>query len=146
MSQDQQYRIPPVTKTEDEEIQLGPLWTNIKQMFRYVLKKWWVLLIWIIIFSGIAMGYVIWYGKKYISTATFAVEGESPSSGLLSSSLSIANQLGLQGSAAKNSTYNNNFFATLIQSRRVIKESLMQEATMDGKKDLLANHYINLYH
>ncbi len=146
MSQDQQYRVPPVTKTEDEEIQLGPLWSNIKQMFWFVLKKWWVLLIWVIIFSGLAMGYVIWYGKKYIATAAFAVEGESPASGLLSSSLSIANQLGLQGSPGKNSTYTNNFFASLIQSRRVIKESLMQEATMDGKKDLLANHYINLYH
>jgi hypothetical protein len=147
MNQDQsQYRIPPATKSEDEEISIGPLWTNIKQTFWYVLKRWYILLLFIIAFSALVLVYVWWYGTKYISTASFAVEGETASAGLLSSSLSIANQLGLQGSAAKNATYNNNFFATLIQSRRVIKESLMQEATMDGKKDLLANHYINLYH
>lgn len=146
MSQDQEYRIPPVTKTEDEEIQIGPLWTNIKQTTRYVISKWYVLLIFIAAISVLSMVYVWWYGTKYIATTSFAVEGETASSGLLSSSLSLANQLGLQGSAAKNQTYNNNFFATLIQSRRVIKGSLMEEAVMDGKKDLLANHYINLYH
>ncbi len=142
---DQSYRIPPTVKSEDEEIQIGPLWTNIKQMFWYVLKKWYILLIWIILFSGLAMVYVWWYGTKYIANTSFTVEGESAGSGLLSSSMSIANSLGLQGSAAKNSTYNNNFFATLIQSRRVLKESLMQPAIMNGKKDLLANHYITLY-
>ena len=146
MNEDQQYRIPPVNKTDDEEIQIGPLWTNIKHTSRYVVRKWYVLLLFIAAFSLLALVYVWWYGTKYIATTSFAVEGESASGGLLSSSLSIANQLGLQGSAAKNQTYNNNFFATLIQSRRVIKASLMEEAVMNGKKDLLANHYINLYH
>jgi hypothetical protein len=146
MNEDQQYRIPPVAKTDDEEIQIGPLWTNIKLTSRYILKKWYVLLIFIAVCSVLALVFVWWYGTKYIATTSFAVEGETASSGLLSSSLSIANALGLQGSAAKNQTYNNNFFATLIQSRRVIKASLMEEAVMNGKKDLLANHYINLYH
>src|SRR5438067_1223077 len=129
MNQDQpQYRIPPAAKAEDEEIMIGPLWMNIKSTFWYVLKRWYILLLFIVIFSALAYVYVWWYGTKYIATASFAVEGESASSGLLSSSLSIANQLGLQGSAGKNSTYNNNFFASLIQSRKVIKESLMDEA------------------
>lgn len=145
MNQDQQYRIPPVTKTEDEEIQIGPLWSNIKNTFRYVFRKWYVLLLFIAAFSVLALVYVWWYGTKYVATASFAVEGETASSGLLSSSLSLANQLGLQGSVTKNQTYNNNFFATLIQSRRVIKGSLMEEAVMNGKTDLLANHYVNLY-
>lgn len=145
MNQDQpQYKISPA-KTDDEEIQIGPLWTNLKSTFRYILKRWYILLLFIAITSGLALVYVMWYGTKYIATASFALEGETASSGLLSSSLSIANQLGLQGSPGKNTTYNNNFFASLIQSRRVIKASLMDEAMMNGKKDLLANHYINLY-
>ncbi|MEO5674171.1 MAG: hypothetical protein ABIQ74_05965 [Chitinophagales bacterium] len=146
MSEQPQYIIPSAVKTEDEEIQIGPLWMNIKQMFWYVLKRWYILLIWIILFSAIALVYVWWYGTKYIATTSFTVEGQSASSGLLSSSLSLANSLGLQGSAAKNTIYNNNFFATLIQSRRVVKESLMQEAVVNGKKDLLANHYVDIYH
>src|ERR1043165_914876 len=102
MNQDQpQYRISPAAKTEDEEIQIGPLWTNIKLTFRYVLRKWYILLLFIAIFSVLALVYVWWYGTKYIATTTFAVEGESASSGLLSSSLSIANQLGLQGTPGK---------------------------------------------
>jgi hypothetical protein len=66
-----------------------------------------------------------WYGYKYIATASFAVQGQTAYSGLLSSSLSLANALGLQGSTPKGGGgYDNRFFSSLIQSRRVIKESL----------------------
>ena len=146
MAQEQQpYRIP-VDPREDEEILIGPFFRNIKGMFLYILKRWWIMLIGIAIFVGLALGYAWWYGTKYISTATFSVEGQAPSSGLLSSAMSLANSLGMQTTQGKGSVYNNNFFANLIQSRRVIKESLMMEGVMNGKKDLMANHYIELYH
>jgi hypothetical protein len=131
---------------DDEEIHLGPLWTNIKQSFRYVFRKWYILLIWIAIFGGLGLFYAWWYGLKYISTASFAIQGQSASSGLLSSSLSLANSLGLSGSVGKGGGgFDNRFFASLIQTRKVIKESLMQEGVVDGKLDLMANHYIDLY-
>lgn len=144
MAQDN-YKIQP-TYQDDEEIHLGPLWTGIKQSFFYLLRKWYVLLIWLVIFGGLGLLYAWWYGTKYIATTSFAIQGQSASSGLLSSSLSVANALGLQGSTGKGGGgFDNKFFASLIQSRRVIKESLMLEGTMNGKKDLMANHYIELY-
>jgi hypothetical protein len=131
---------------DDEEIHIGPLWTNIKQSFRYIFRKWYILLIWVGIFGGLGLFYAWWYGLKYISTASFAIQGQSASSGLLSSSLSIANSLGLSGSMAKGGGgFDNRFFASLIESRKVIKESLLHEGIMDGKKDVMANHYIDLY-
>lgn len=146
MAQDN-LKIQPAYQ-DDEEIHLGPLWTSIKDAFKYVLfRRWWALLIWIVIFGCLGLLYSWWYGNKFISTATFAVQGQTAYSGLLSSSISLANALGLQGSTPKGGGgYDNRFFSSLIQSRRVVKESLMQEGEMDGKKDLMANHYINLYH
>ncbi|HUM46421.1 MAG TPA: hypothetical protein PLD84_05815 [Chitinophagales bacterium] len=144
MAQDN-YKIQPAYQ-DDEEIHLGPLWTGIKESFFYLLKKWYLILIWLLIFGGLGLAYAWWYGTKYISTASFAIQGQSASSGLLSSSLSIANSLGLSGSTGKGGGgFDNKFFASLIQSRRVIKESLMLEGMMNGKKDLMANHYIELY-
>lgn len=144
MAQDN-YKIQPVYQ-DDEEIHLGPLWTGIKQSFFYLLKKWYIILIWLLVFGGLGLMYAWWYGIKYVSTASFAVQGQSASSGLLSSSLSIANSLGLQGTTGKGGGgFDNKFFASLIQSRRVVKESLMQDGMMNGKKDLMANHYIELY-
>ena len=144
MAQDN-YKIQPAYQ-DDEEIHLGPLWTGIKQSFSYLLKKWYLLLIWLMVFGGLGLLYSWWYGIKYISTASFAIQGQSASSGLLSSSLSIANSLGLSGTTTKGGGgFDNKFFASLIQSRRVIKESLMQEGVMNGKKDLMANHYVELY-
>ncbi|MFI5134756.1 MAG: hypothetical protein ACHQD9_02775 [Chitinophagales bacterium] len=105
-----------------------------------------MLLLFSAIFIGLVYLYKIYYGVKWISTTQFAVEGSTPTNGLISSSLSLANALGLQASSSKQNTYDNNFFAQLLQSRRVIKESLMTEAVVNGKKDLLANHYITIYH
>jgi len=147
MNQDQpQYRIPPSYSSEEEEIQIGPFFSNLKQSFFYILKKWYILLLFIAIFCGLAAVYKIWYGTKWIATTQFAVEGQATSSGLISSALSLANALGLQSSTSKENTYNNNFFSQLIQSRKVIKEALMTETVVNGKKDLLANHYITIYH
>lgn len=144
MAQDN-YRIQPAYQ-DDEEIHLGPLWTGIKQTFFYLLRKWYLILIWLLVFGGLGLLYAWWYGTKYIATTSFATQGQSASSGLLSSSLSLANALGLSGTTGKGGGgFDNKFFASLIQSRRVIKESLMQEGLMDGKKDLMANHYIELY-
>lgn len=144
MAQDN-YKIQPAYQ-DDEEIHLGPLWTGIKQSFYYLLRKWYLLLIWLLVFGGLGLLYAWWYGTKYIATTSFATQGQSASSGLLSSSLSLANALGLSGTTGKGGGgFDNKFFASLIQSRRVVKESLMQEGLMDGKKDLMANHYIELY-
>src|SRR5438105_717056 len=108
------YKIQPSFQ-DDEEIHLGPLWTSIKDAFKYVfLRRWWALLIWILIFGGLGLFYSWWYGNKYIATATFAVQGQTAYSGLLSSSLSLANALGLQGSSPKGGGgYDNKFFANL---------------------------------
>jgi hypothetical protein len=131
---------------DDEEIHLGPLWTNVKQTFIYILRRWYILLLWIGIFCGLSLLYAWWYGTKYIATTTFALQGQTATSGLLASSLSLANALGLEGSTTKGGGgFDNHFFANLIQSRRVVKESLMQDGVVDGKKDLMANHYITLY-
>jgi hypothetical protein len=140
----QQYRIPPAYSGEEDEIQIGPFFTNLKQTFLYIIRRWYILLLFMVVFIALASLYKLWFGTKYHATTTFAVEGQATSSGLISSALSLANALGIQTSTSKGSTYTNNFFATLIQSRKVIKESLMTEATVNGKKDLLANHYITI--
>lgn len=145
MAQDQQqYHIPPVYG-EDDEIQIGTFFKGVNETIWFIIKRWYIILLFIAIFCGLAAAYSIWYGKKYVATSSFAVEGQSASSSLLSSAMSLANALGIQTSSSKGNIYNNNFFATLIQSRKVIKESLMEEGVMNGKKDLMANHYITLY-
>ncbi len=145
MAQDQQqYHIPPAYG-EDDEIQIGTFFKGVNETIWFIIKRWYIVLLFVAIFCGIGAMYSIWYGKKYIATSSFAVEGQSASSSLLSSAMSLANALGIQSSSSKGNAYNNNFFATLIQSRKVIKESLMTEGIMNGKKDLMANHYITLY-
>ncbi|MBA3646954.1 MAG: hypothetical protein H0W62_00120 [Chitinophagales bacterium] len=130
---------------EDEEIHLGPLWNSIKDSFKYLLRKWYWLFAWMAAFALLAWGYTIWYGKKYIATGTFAVQGQNAQNTLLGTALQFAGSVGI-GTSSHSQGYDNNFFATLMQSQRVIKEAMLQKAVCFNKEDLLANHYITLYH
>src|SRR5215471_13274107 len=130
---------------DDQEIFLGPLWNSIKETFWYVLKRWWAIGIWMLAFIGIAWAYQVWYGKKYISTATFSVQGQNAQNAVLGTALAYANTIGI-GTNSHAQGYDNNFFASLLQSQRVIKESMLSKATCFGKDDYLANHYITLSH
>ncbi|GDX51672.1 hypothetical protein LBMAG27_07190 [Bacteroidota bacterium] len=129
---------------EEAEISFKNIFSSLKNNFRYILRKWWILLLSIII--GGVFGYLVsvMYGVSYSSNCAFTVQGQSASSSLLNSALSLASTLGISGKPGSGS-YDNTFFANLIKSRRIIKESLLKEEVIDGKKRLLANHYINFF-
>ncbi|MCS6991188.1 MAG: hypothetical protein NZL95_04930 [Chitinophagales bacterium] len=138
-----QYPFPP-SAIRDEEINIGAFFSGVREAAGFVLRRWYVLLLFVAVFSGLALLYAWWYGKKYVAHAAFAVEGQTPSTSLLSSALSLANALGIQTSQAKGNTYTNNFFAELMISRKVVKEALLRKAVINGKEDVLANHYASL--
>lgn len=139
----QPYPVPP-RSTADEEIHIGAFFSNIRKTAGFILRRWYVLLLFVAIACGFAAFYSWWYGKKYVAHAAFAVEGQAASSSLLSSALSLANALGIQTAQSKNNTYTNNFFAELMMSRKVVKEALLRKATINGKEDVLANHYADI--
>lgn len=84
-------------------------------------------------------GYLVsvMYGVSYSSNCAFTVQGQSASSSLLNSALSLASTLGISGKPGSGS-YDNTFFANLIKSRRIIKESLLKEEVIDGKKKIVS--------
>ncbi|MCS6917811.1 MAG: hypothetical protein RMK52_04980 [Chitinophagales bacterium] len=139
----QHYPYPP-PGTADEEINISAFFSNLRSAFFFVLRRWYVLLLFVGILCGLTLLYAWWYGKKYVAHAAFAVEGQATSSSLLSSALSLANALGIQTAQSKNNTYTNNFFAELMISRKVVKEALLRKAAINGKEDVLANHYADI--
>ncbi|MEI7801033.1 MAG: hypothetical protein WCI97_00135 [Bacteroidota bacterium] len=134
-----------INRIEETEISFSKIFERLKSTWKLLLKKWWILSIATIMGAGTGWLYCYITGTTYVANCTFTVQGQSASSSLLSSALSLASSLGISTKGGGPSSYDNNFFANLMQSRRIVKESLLQEETVKGKKDLFANFYIQLY-
>ena len=130
---------------EEVDISFNKILQSIKINAKYLLRKWWILTIAFVIGGGLGWGYCFLKGTTYTANCTFTVQGQSASSSLLSSALSLASSLGISSKSGGPSSYDNNFFANLMKSRRIVKETLLQEDTIFKKKDILVNHYINIY-
>ena len=129
----------------EEEIELGSIIQNIKGTFKYVIRRWYVLLIAAIISGGLGAAISIYTGKSYVSTCTFGVQVQNSSTALISSALSLASSLGIGSkSSGGGASFDNNFFATIMTSRRIVKETMLHSMVFQGKKDLMVNHYINV--
>ena len=129
------------TAAEESEISYGDIILKLKSIVRFLIKKWWVLLLAGLIGSSIGWFVQYWYGINYTANCTFTVQGQSASSSLLNSALSLASSIGITAKPGTGS-YDNNFFAHLMKSRRILKETLLEQGKIDGKNDLMVNHFI----
>lgn len=131
----------------NDEINIGDLFTKFGEYRRYVLKKWWVVLIFAILLAFLLRFYSVWKKEHYISHADFAVKGTEGSS--TSSLASLASSFGI--GITTGTEFTNELFLGILQSRTLMKEALMQKRTMTVKKgvapreDYLANFYVEMY-
>lgn len=122
----------------NDEIDLRTISRFFIAYFRKVIYSWKFLIIGII--AGAALGRLVsWFlGVKYTATATYAIQSTT-SNTTLSSALSLASSFGL--GTKTGSTFDANYFTELSKSKRIIKETFLQNASINGKNDLLANHF-----
>lgn len=128
---------------EETEISYSNIFIKIKATFRFLLSKWWILCIALVVGSIIGWTIHYLYGVKYTSNCSFTIQGQSASSSLLNSALSLASSIGISAKPGTGS-YDNNFFANLMKSRRILKHTLLEDGMIDGKKDIMINHFIKV--
>ena len=131
-------------QSKEAEISFSKIGQRLNNVFRFLLRKWWMLLLAMIVGAVLGWLYCLYVGKKYESHCTFTVQGQSASSSLVSSAISLASSLGITSKGGSPTSYDNNFFATLLQSRRIVKETLLQSDLVNHKNDILANHFIHI--
>ena len=129
----------------DEDINLGALYFKTVFLTKYIIKNWWVVLIWICLGLSGAYGYILYKGVTFTSEFAFNVVPSNNTSSVLSNALAITSGMGMSSSASPGGAYDNNYFSTFIQSQRDIKCALLKVEMVDGKQDILANHFIDVY-
>ena len=96
-----------------------------------------------IIFSLIGFGFSRSQEDQYNAVISFIVEDQSEGSNL--SALSgMANMIGIDMGGSATSSFNQQNIIELLKSRKIIERTLNNTCKIEGKSDLLINHYIRI--
>ena len=125
----------------NDEIYLKDLLIKLLDYKAFLLKKKLVIIIISLIFCVSSILYVSFLDKKYNAELTFVIEQEGGNT--LGSMSGIASQFGIDVGGESN-TFSQGNIIELLKSRGVIISALMQRAKVDGKDDLLIEHYLEI--
>ncbi len=121
-----------------QDIKLTEIISQIEKLFKILLQRWKLLVI--VGFVGGVLGFVYASIQKpsYIARLSFMLNDKD--SGIPSSLSSLAGLAGLGGGAGSTSDDRIVFMAS---SRFILANALLTKETINGKNDLLINHYID---
>lgn len=125
-----------------DELSLIDLVSYLKDFWSLLLKK--KMMVVIISLFFVVMGIIISLvtQPKYIAKSSLMLES-SKSSGM-SGALALASQFGLLGNSSS-SVIDEDKLLELVKSETIIKTALFKKVVINGKKDFLANHYIDWF-
>ncbi len=127
----------------DNDIKIKDILLKFVEYKFYIYRKKYIILLFSLFCSAIGLIYVFFSEDTYNAELTFVVEADNgiPSSSALSG---FANQFGIDFGSVEGSTFSNNNILQLLKSRVVVENALFQSAKVNGKDDLLIEHYINI--
>ena len=129
---------------DNEEMQLKDILIKLSEYKLYLLKKKSSIISASMLFLIIGLLYELSSDVNYNAELTFVVESDQ-SGGSLGAMSGIASQFGFDiGSGSANSTFSQQNILELLKSRGVVVAALMQNGVINGKTDLLIEHYLRI--
>lgn len=123
---------------------LGELILNLKDYALYVLRYWLIIGLCGVVFAGLFVLYNFMQPPQYNAELTFVVKNAGGSSSFTRSIASaLTETFGLTSGSSNGLNYYE--IIDLAKSTKVQSQALLDSAIVDGKKDLLGNHIINIY-
>lgn len=131
--------LAPDSSEEEEAISLHDIIARTKAYALELWRNWKTLALF-------CLPFLIWQGYMafttpvtYLTKLTFMVDDDSGGRGGLLNNL-------LGGFGLSSNDNNNDKILELARSMRIFRQALFQKATIDGKSDYLANHFIRIQH
>lgn len=128
---------------KSDEISLRELILKFIEWKNYLLTKWKVIMLAVIIGSGIGLGYSFLKKPVYTAELTFALEEKSSGSSL-GAYAGIASQFGID-LGGDGGAFSGDNILELMKSRLLIENTLLTPVMINGKKETLVNRYILFY-
>lgn len=127
----------------NDEIQLKDILIKSSEYKTYLLKKKVAILLTSFLFFVIGVVIAFSSDAKYNAELTFTVE-EQKSSSKAQSLSGIASQFGFDLGGNASSTFSQKNIIKLLESRGVVVSTLLQNAKVNNKNDLLIEHYLEI--
>ena len=127
----------------NDEIQLKDILIKLSDYKAYLFKNKFRIIGFSFLFVALGVVYAFTKDTKYNAELTFVVEEES-SGGSLGAMSGIASQFGFDIGGSSSATFSQQNILELLSSRGVIESALMQSAKVNGKTDLLIEHYLEI--
>ena len=129
-------------KNDSEETSLYDLILNIRESWSYLLSKWVIILIAGITGSLLGVTYALTKKPIYIAELSFALQDEK-STGGISGAMSLASQFGVDIGASGGGEFSGDNLLELMKSRSMVEATLLTAVDINGKKETLADYYID---
>jgi uncharacterized protein involved in exopolysaccharide biosynthesis len=123
---------------QTDEITLKELIAKGVEWFRYFKSKWKIIVLGGIV--GALIGFAIAYIDKPVYTAELTLALEEKSTG--GSYAGLASQFGIDIGGSGGGAFSGENTIELMKSRNIIEKALLTAVTIDDKRDLLVNRYI----
>ena len=128
-------------QTENNEISIKELLLIMNEWRKYIFSKWLILVVAIILGGFLGLVYSSYKKPVYISTMTFAMEDDGLGQ---SAALGLASQFGLDLGGSSGGIFKGGNVLELFKSRLMVQKTLLSEIYYNGKKQSLANAYIDI--
>lgn len=131
-----------MSETVSREITLKELAINITRWLSYLRSKWLIILLGCLLGVGLGYLYAKYKKPKYVAVSTFALEDATGGSGL-GQMAGLASMVGIDiGGGGTGGVFQGDNLIELYKSRNMIQQTLLSEVSIDQKKQLLIERYV----
>jgi len=124
------------------EVSFKELVRGIRDLIEYLLSKWIVIVIVVLIGGVLGLLYSVRSKTSYLANCTFVLEEESGGGGGLSQLSGLASMVGLDLGGGGGGVFQGDNLLELYKSRMMISKTLLSTYPIDGKPVLLIDRYI----
>lgn len=129
--------------TSDDEINLRDLILKVISWWNYLIGRWRIILIAILIGGVLGLGYAYKSVTTYKASLNFVLEEQN--TGSVGSMSSLASMIGISlGGLEGAGLFSNSNIMEFIKSKRIIKRTLLTSVDIDGTKQLLVDRYVKM--
>ena len=127
----------------NDEIQLKDILIKLSEYKQDIWGKKGRIILFVVLFFALGVTIAVFSAKSYKAELTFVVE-DAKGGNPLGPMSGIASQFGFDIGGNSSSTFSQQNIMQLLKSRGVVASTLLRNGILEGKQDLLIEHYITI--
>lgn len=130
-------------QNNNDDISIKELILKFENWLKFLGSKWKIIVLAALLGCGIGLVYAVTKKVIYTAELSFALEDEKGGSSGFSGAFGLASQFGIDLGGVAGGEFSGDNLLELMRSRSMITRALLTEVTINGRKQTLAEYYID---